>query len=77
MGFRVITFAVVMAAGQVVLEARLAGVNDGRSEKDVTLGLALVEGVILVANGSASCRMRSSRATGSRNSPRRSERRFW
>jgi hypothetical protein len=45
-----VTFAVVMAACQMVLEAHLAWVNDGRSEKDVPLGLAPVEGIILIAN---------------------------
>src|SRR3981189_423296 len=40
-----------MAAGQVVLGAHLAGVDDGGPKEDVALGLAVVKGIILVANG--------------------------
>jgi hypothetical protein len=49
--FRVIAFLVVMAAGQVVLGAHLAGVDDGGPKEDVALGLAVVKGIILLANG--------------------------
>ncbi len=49
--FRVIAFLVVMATGQVVLGAHLAGVDDGGPKEDVALRLAVVKGIILVANG--------------------------
>jgi hypothetical protein len=46
-----IAFAMVMAAGQMILDADLARVNDRRAEKDIAIGLVIVKCVILIANG--------------------------
>ena len=45
-----IPLAVKMTAGQVILGAYLAGINNGCAKKDIALGLALVKGVVLVAD---------------------------
>ena len=50
-GLRAVAFPVVMTAGQVILEAYLSGVDDCCAKKDITLGEAIVEREVLVADG--------------------------
>ena len=49
--FRMITFAMVVAAGQVILGSHLAGINDRRAKKEISLGLTFIKGIVFVANG--------------------------
>src|ERR1700761_9533571 len=49
-GFRMVAFAMVMSAGQMILDADLARANDRGAEKDVAIGLVIIECIILIAN---------------------------
>ena len=40
----------VVAPGQMILGPYLARINDGRAEKNVPVSLALIKGVVLIAN---------------------------
>ena len=47
--FRMIAFAVVMAAGQVIFGSHLARINDRRAKKDITFVLTFIKGIVFVA----------------------------